>query len=373
MAAAAAVTGLGPSLEALWSGLLAGRTALAPVSRFPTGSYASRVASCVEGLAAPPGRSLLGDLVGRVLAQLGDVPGDAALVTATTKGGIDDLERCKRGEPAGAGYLLGPLARDLARDLGLAGPVLNVAAACASSTIALARAAGWVATGRVEAALVVCMDLVTEFVFSGFSALRALSPEPCRPFDRRRAGLSLGEGAAALLLVSGERGRREGRRHLGSVLGWGVSDDAHHITAPARDGAGLVQAVGRALGRAGLGPGDVAAVSAHGTGTVFNDAMELAAFRTAFGGRPVPLHSVKGAIGHTLGAAGGLEAALGLASLWHGLLPPTVGFEEPDPEAEGRVSAAAVPFGAGVLVTSNSGFGGVNGALVLGRGEDAPW
>lgn len=371
---AAVVTGLGPSLRTLWSGLLGGRTALLPVTRFPAGSYASQVASCVEGLLAPPGASLLGDLARRALDQLGEVPRDAALVTATTKGGIDNLERLARGEPADARELLfGPLAQGLARELGLSGPVLNVSAACASSTIALARAAAWVASGRVDAALVLCVDLVTEFVFSGFSALRALSPGPCRPFDRRRAGLSLGEGAAALLLVSEERGRRDGRRHLGSMLGWGVADDAHHITAPARDGAGLAQAVEQALARAGLRPGEVAAVCAHGTGTVFNDAMELTAFRSVFGERAVPLHSVKGAIGHTLGAAGGIEAALGLASLWHGCLPPTVGLEDPEPAAEGRVSAEAVPFGAGVLVTSNSGFGGVNAALVLGRGEDAPW
>lgn len=374
IAEAAVVTGLGPTLRDLWEGLLAGRSALAPITRFPAGTYTSQLASCVPGLSAPAGRSLLADLVGRALAQLGDLPRDAALVTASTKGGIDALERLARGEEADPReFLLGPLAARTARELGLEGPVVNVSAACASSTIALARAAAWVASGRVEAALVVCVDLVSEFVFSGFSALKALSPGACRPFDRHRAGLSLGEGAAALLLVSEARGRREGRRHLGTVLGWGASDDAHHVTAPARDGAGLVQAVREALARAGLGPEAVAAVSAHGTGTVFNDAMELTAFGALFGDGRVPLHSVKGAVGHSLGAAGGIEAALGLASLAHGLLPPTVGLQEPDPAALGRVAAEALPFDGEVLLTSNSGFGGVNGALVLGRGTDAPW
>jgi 3-oxoacyl-[acyl-carrier-protein] synthase II len=212
------------------------------------------------------------------------------------------------------------------------------------------------------------MDLVSEFVFSGFSALQALSVEPCRPFDLNRSGLSLGEGGCALLLMSGARARREKRHILGSIAGWGAANDATHITAPARDGCGLIQATRQAVRKAGINLDDIAAVNAHGTGTVYNDQMELTAFRTLFGERQLPMHSVKGSIGHTLGAAGGIEVALGLKSLQSGLLPPTVGLVEPETGAEGRFSSKPQHINGSYLLTTNSGFGGVNAALILRSG-----
>jgi 3-oxoacyl-[acyl-carrier-protein] synthase II len=195
----------------------------------------------------------------------------------------------------------------------------------------------------------------------------ALDPEGSRPFDRDRAGLTLGEGAAALLLTIRERAVRENRPVLARVLGWGTANDAHHITAPSRDGCGLILAVRQALETAGLAADTVDGISAHGTGTVYNDLMELTAFRALFGEDCPPLHSVKGALGHTLGAAGGIEVALGIRSLETGLLPPTVRLGEPEPGAEGLVSPAARPFGGQVLLSTNSGFGGINSALLLGR------
>jgi len=259
------------------------------------------------------------------------------------------------------------LLRKVAARFGILRGGININAACASSTIALARAAAMIATGGTDTAPICCFDLVSEFVFSGFSALQGLSREPSRPFDRDRSGLTLGEGGAILLLMSEERLRRERRRSLGTVLGWGVANDANHITAPARDGCGLVQAVRQAVGVAGLNAGSIAAINAHGTGTVYNDLMELTAFETLFGeGHAIPIHSVKGAIGHTLGAAGGIEAALGLRSLAEGRIPPTVGFLNPERGAEGRVRNEAVAISTGALLTTNSGFGGINAALLLG-------
>jgi 3-oxoacyl-[acyl-carrier-protein] synthase II len=265
------------------------------------------------------------------------------------------------------GILAETVLGELARRLGVSGPACNVNAACASSTIAVARGAAAIAHGRAEAAVVVCCDLVSEFVFSGFSALRALDARPSRPFDRDRTGLTLGEGAAALLLMSRRRAARERRPVLARVLGWGTAGDAHHITAPARDGCGLVLAVRQALATAGVPADAVDGISAHGTGTIYNDAMELTAFRTLFGERHPPLHSVKGALGHTLGAAGGIEVALGIRSLATGLLPPTTGLHTAEPAAEDRVSAEVQPFAGDVLLSTNSGFGGINCALLLGR------
>jgi 3-oxoacyl-[acyl-carrier-protein] synthase II len=370
VAGAAAATGLGPDLGTTWSRLLAGESAIRPLDRFDASRYPARVASSIDGLEPAGGRSRLFSLLEMLVGRLGPVPPDCRLITATTKGCIDTFERVRKGEGGDmADVPLSAPAAWLAARLGLSRAGVNVNAACASSTAAVARAASLVASGRADAVLVVCMDLVSEFVFSGFSALQALDPAGCRPFDRARAGLSLGEGGAALLVMSAGRARREGRPALGAILGWGAANDATHITAPARNGCGLAHATRMAIARAGIAPDDIAAVNAHGTGTVYNDAMELVAFRDVFGPRPIPTNSVKGAIGHTLGAAGGIEAAIGLLALRHRTLPPTAGFREPEDGAEGRVSAAPQPIDGDLLLTTNSGFGGVNAALVLSRGE----
>jgi len=369
LAAAQTVTGLGPDLDTLWRAVMAGESAIRPLSRFATGRYQSGNASCVEGLETQGG-SRVYPLLERLLDGFPGVPPDSLLITASTKGCVDVMERLQEGVAAAAGQIpVADLLRRISARFGLGAPGINISAACASSTIAVARAASLIASGRSSAVLVVCLDLVSEFVFSGFSALQALSPGVCRPFDRNRDGLTLGEGGAALLLMSRERAVREGRPELGIVAGWGAANDATHITAPARDGCGLIQSVRQALKRAGIEPGRIAAISAHGTATPYNDQMELTAFRTLFGGRRLPVHSVKGSIGHTLGAAGGIEAALGLRCLENGTLPPTVGLLDPEADGEGLVSRQAQPFEGRYLLSTNSGFGGVNAALILRRGE----
>jgi 3-oxoacyl-[acyl-carrier-protein] synthase II len=364
------VTGLGPDLESLWRGVLAGESAIRPLTRFGTGRYLSSNASWIEGLDCKNGRSGIYPLLERLLDGFGPVPADATLITASTKGCIDVMEVLNgagAGDPAEV-----PMARLLERisaRLGLAATGININAACASSTIAVARAASLIAAGRSEAVLVVCLDLVSEFVFSGFSALQALSPETCRPFDRNRNGLTLGEGGAALLLMSRERARREGRPELGIVAGWGAANDATHITAPARDGCGLIQSVRQALARGSIAPEQIAAISAHGTATPYNDQMELTAFAALFGERALPMNSIKGAIGHTLGAAGGIEIALGLKCLEQKILPPTVGMREPEEAGAAFLSRLAQPISGSYLLSTNSGFGGVNAAVILSRGE----
>jgi len=370
--AAAAVTPLGDTLEATWQELLANRSAIAPVTRFDCSRYHAGIAAVIPGLSAPQGESLCTPLLERLLDGFPAVPSDARLLLATTKGPIDLLERSQRaGQLPGRDVLAETLLHALKRRFNLAAAGININAACASSTIALARAGALIAAGRAECVLVVCLDLVSEFVLAGFSALKGLSPTPSRPFDRARDGLSLGEGAAALLLMSPARAAREQRPALGHLLGWGVANDANHITAPARDGSGLIAAVEQALKRAGLERDAVAAISAHGTGTVYNDAMELTAFATLFGARQLPLNSIKGALGHTLGAAGGIEAALALTALDAQCLAPTVGLAEAEAGTPQRVCATPQAFAGEVLLSTNSGFGGINAALLLARGETA--
>ena len=152
-----------------------------------------------------------------------------------------------------------------ARRLDLRGPRQNVSAACASATIALALGAARIASGEIDSVLVCGADTVSEFVFSGFSSLHALASGACRPFDVDRDGLSLGEGAGYLLLMSDQRRRKENRPGLGCIAGWGIAADAHHITAPSRTGEGLVLAVRQALAKARIQACDIAAINAHGT------------------------------------------------------------------------------------------------------------
>ena len=205
----------------------------------------------------------------------------------------------------------GSITKWVSAGLGLTGRSFHISAACASSTVAVAQGAALISSGAEESVIIFCLDIITESVFSGFSAFQILSPFPCRPFDRDRAGLSAGEGGAFIVLMSKERAERLGRLPIGMVAGAGISGDARHITAPDRTGAGLIRAVEAAMKTAGIEKEDIAGISAHGTGTVYNDLMELTAFRTLFGKQCPPIYSVKGCLGHTFGAAGGIEIVLG--------------------------------------------------------------
>lgn len=365
---ASTVTAMSDSLDGLWQGLLAGNTAIRPVKRFPVKNYSARIAGCIEWLQPSGSRSMLHSLCDRLFNNRDTVPADTLLITATTKAGIDNLEKVSTGQPADLQDILpSSLSAIVSGKLGLDSRGFNVSAACASSTIAVAQAAALISAGSADVVLVCCLDMVTEFIFSGFSALRALSPLPCRPFDRDRNGLSLGEGAAALLLMSRERASQEHRIPLGTLHGWGIANDATHITAPARDGCGLVQAISRALHGSEIPADEIHAVCAHGTGTIYNDLMELTAFKQIFKNRKVPVFSIKGAIGHTLGAAGGIEVAVGMKALSGQVTPPTIGLRAPMDAATGWVSTEPVSFSGDYLLTTNSGFGGINAALILGK------
>jgi 3-oxoacyl-[acyl-carrier-protein] synthase II len=362
-------TALGQGAEVLWGALQAGRTGLAPVRRFATDGYVSNLAGCIPALDAQRPGSRLDALAQMLFGESPAVPADTMLITASTKAGIDQLEASVRSQPTPLDRILGCQVADfVAGRLSLSGPRCNIGAACASATIALALGAARIEAGEADSVLVCGLDLVSEFVFSGFSALHALSPSACRPFDTGRDGLLLGEGAAYLLLMSERRCRQARRDSLSRIAGWGIASDAHHITAPSRTGEGLILAVRQALDHAGLTPADIAAVNAHGTGSVYNDAMELTAFASLFDPLP-PLHSIKGAIGHTMGACGAIEAIVGLRSLEHQCLPPTVGLRTPEPAGLGRVSSRVQQISGDYLLTTNSGFGGINACLVLLRGR----
>jgi 3-oxoacyl-[acyl-carrier-protein] synthase II len=222
-----------------------------------------------------------------------------------------------------------------------------------------------ISAGRAECVLVAGCDAVTEFIYSGFSSLMALDAVPARPFDVARKGLSLGEAAAFSLIMSRGRAEHEGREILCEIAGWGMGDDANHMTGPSRVSEGLIGAISKALASAGSSAGDIDFISAHGTGTSYNDEMEMRAFRALFK-KSVPVYSVKGAVGHTMGAAGLLETVVALEALKAATVPPTVNLVNPDDDARGWVSPDPVPLKrAKRALVTNSGFSGVNTALIL--------
>ncbi|WP_321366880.1 beta-ketoacyl synthase N-terminal-like domain-containing protein [uncultured Desulfuromusa sp.] len=362
----ATVTALGDGLDQLWQRLLHGDSGISPLSRFSCENYISRYAACIEALQTSKDASLQDSILARVATQMPDIPGDSRFLVASTKGEIDRLTAtCRRGDALPESVLFEPFAAKVARYFGLSATGCNINAACASSTIAVARAAAMIASGEVESVLVYAADLVSEFVFSGFSALQALSDEPCRPFDQRRKGLTLGEAGIALLLMSESCAHRRGELPQAYVVGWGVANDAHHVTAPARDGCGLILATQQALKKARIKTSQIAAINAHGTGTIYNDAMELTAFNAVFGESLPPLHGVKGSLGHCLGAAGGVEIAIASRSLQQQLIPGTVGCLDAEAAGQGQLSSIPQKISGDYLLSSNSGFGGINATVIL--------
>jgi 3-oxoacyl-[acyl-carrier-protein] synthase II len=243
--------------------------------------------------------------------------------------------------------------------------------ACASGANAVGHGFRAVRAGDADVALCGGYDPLCEFAFAGFQALQALTPELCRPFDRDRSGLTMGEGAAVLVLEDRAAARGRGARCWGEVIGYGESNDAFHMTRPDPQGTGAARAIRRALEDAGLAPEDVDYVNAHGTGTPFNDASETAAVLAALGewGRDVPVSSTKPLVGHLLGAAGAAEAVLTLLALREGRLPPNANYAVPDPACALRVLRDSAPADARVALSNSFGFGGANATLAFRRAE----
>jgi 3-oxoacyl-[acyl-carrier-protein] synthase II len=251
---------------------------------------------------------------------------------------------------------------------GLQGPNETICTACAAGTHAIAYAARlirWgvidaVATGGSEAA-------ATATALAGFGNMTALtSSGVSRPFDVDRDGFVLGEGAAVLILEEWDHAERRGASIIGEILGGASNADAHHITAPAPGGSGAIACMRLALDEAGIEPGDVRQVNAHGTSTPLNDAAEAAAITQVFGPRGVPVVSTKGVTGHALGAAGALEAAAALLSIGHELIPPTANTTNVDPEMTiDLVVGEPRPWTPGPVISNNFGFGGHNGSVII--------
>lgn len=256
----------------------------------------------------------------------------------------------------------------IASSFGFEGMRSCVVAACSSSTIAIGQAADAIRAGRLDAALTGGTDALARLTFSGFNALKLMDQDPCRPFDRGRAGMNIGEGAAIMVLEEMERARRRGARIYAELAGFGFGCEAFHPTAPEPDGKPVAAIVARAVRDARLSPADVDHVNAHGTATAQNDRAEARGFRDVFGERvgEVPVTSLKSMLGHCLGAAGGIEAAVLALTVARGVIPPTIHHSETDPDCSLDVvanQAREVRVRCGI--STSLGFGGNDSALVL--------
>ena len=376
-----AVSGFGAGCEALWTALVEGRRAVRRNAAFEAAGLPAMLATIPdEGGLEPRDRATPLALVAaaEAVADAGGVVGGARLAVAvgTTLGGIGGwLPFVRATVPAAAnpgldGWTWSGPAEALARAHGATATVRSISVACASGNAALGAALDEIRAGRADQVIAGGVDALSDFVAAGFQALKANDPSPCRPFDRHRRGLNLGEGACFVVVEEEQHARSRGARVRAFLDGYGDSADANHMTGPDPEGRGAARAMIAALADARLDPQGIDYVSAHGTGTLFNDLMEAKALHAVLGARTpsVPVNSIKGAIGHTLGAAGAFEALVCVRSLETGLIAPTAGLEERDPAiALCVVSGTARSLRLEAVLSTSSGFGGTNAAIVLRR------
>ena len=396
------VTPLGMGKDENWSSLVEGRSGIGPISRFDASAFASRIAGEVKDFRAD-------DFVSKKEARKMDIflqygvaaarlafddarltvdPAHAAragVVMGCGLGGLSTMEEThkvllnsgpKKVSPFFIPMLLGNMAPGLVSIAhGLKGPNLSIQTACAAGTHAVGQAFHLIRDGQADIMVPGGVEsTITPLAVAGFSAMRALSTrndEPSkasRPFDRDRDGFILGEGAAVIVLEELERARERGATLYAEIVGFGASGDAHHMAAPAPEGEGAARCMAVALEDAGIPPGEVDYINAHGTSTELNDRFETQAIKTVFRdhARRLAVSSTKSMTGHLLGAAGGIEAAYTALTLHHGTIPPTINLENPDPDCDlDYVPHQARQADVRVALSNSFGFGGTNGTLVF--------
>jgi len=283
-----------------------------------------------------------------------------ALIISSTKGNISLIESGKETKDLKERVSLGSSAKIVAGHFNFVSQPIVVSHACISGLVAIITGMRLLQSGKYDHAVVTGADVITKFILSGFQSFQAISAEPCKPFDAKRNGITLGEGAATVVLsvnkpISGNTIK---------ISGGAVSNDANHISGPSRTGEELYQAISSAMKESGLGKDDIDFISAHGTATVYNDEMEAKAINLA-GMEHVPLNSLKGYYGHTLGAAGLIETVISLYSLKENVVLPTPGYKEPGTAKPVNVVNSLKQGEMKACLKTASGFGGCNAAIVL--------
>ncbi len=378
---------IGVGVPAVWDALRRGEDGLSPLSLFPSPRYrglpvgearieVDRAAAgfrgsrtdklcwiaaseafgqAVEGGGARPDPARFGVMLG---STVGGMRGSERVLQRLLKEGRRRFGPTRFHEPAGA-------TDAVAGRLGALGPCGTYSTACSAGAMAILAAAETIGRGEADLILAGAGDCLSRLTLNGFGSLLLLDPEGCRPFDVRRKGISLGEGAAVLALESEASARRRGARILARLTGWGASCDAHHATAPDPEGRGAIAAIRAALAGAGRDAAEVDFISAHGTATPDNDAMEAGAMKAVFGAALPPFASWKRSFGHTLAASGAIEAVMCVASLQAGELAPSAGCGEPDPGLGVEPVLVSERRSLSVMLSNSFGFGGNNVALVI--------
>jgi 3-oxoacyl-[acyl-carrier-protein] synthase II len=400
-----AVTPLGSDIETTWQRLVAGESAGSVISAFSPEGHPVRIA-CEAGAFEPEQwlerRTLrrLDRFAQFAVAAARMAEADAELhvagepdrmgaVMATAQGGVTSLAECCREVAEGGrvhptlvtAFMPNMAAGWISIELGLRGPLGSPCTACAASTMAVGGGYDAIRLGRAEVMLCGGSEAgITPLAMAGFAAMRALSrrnDDPAsasRPFDAGRDGFVMGEGAAVLVLEELEHARARGAKVYAEVGGYGVSSDSFHMTEPDPAGSGQSRAIRAALQDAGVAPQDVDYVNAHASSTEIGDATETMAIKAALGpenAQSTPISSIKGAIGHCLGAAGAVEAAVTVLALRDNIAPPTINYEDPDPSCDlDYVPNRARNVELNIALSNSFGFGGHNAVLLLRSYED---
>lgn len=401
------VSPVGNNVELTWRALLAGKSGVAPITAFDASAHKTRFAAEVKGFDAA---TLFGQREARKMDRFTQFSSAAALEALEQSGlKIDESNRDRVGILIGSGiggiltlleqvevmrergpervspFLIPMMISDsasgmLAIRLGARGPNMALATACASGTNALGESAEMIRRGSADVMIAGASEAAIAAVsMAGMNVMTALStrnetPEKAsRPFDKNRDGFVMGEGAGVLILESLEYAQARGAKILAEFTGYGTSDDAHHISAPAENGAGAAISMRLALENAELDDKDIGYINAHGTSTQLNDKSETAAIKTVFSEQAynIPISSTKSMTGHLLGASGAVEAVACVKVLLEGVLPPTINYETPDPACDLDYVPNQARKAQPVNIMSNSfGFGGHNATLILSEYKD---
>jgi 3-oxoacyl-[acyl-carrier-protein] synthase II len=387
-----AVTSIGASLSVFWKNLLAGVCGIRPIALFDPSAYRTQTAGEVleipDGFLTPSERRRMSraDRMGvaaarDALAASGldlsrEDPSRLGVILGGGTSGLIDSEtffemylRGRRARPSKVlNHLPDSITDRIAQRFGFVGVKSTITTACSSSANAMGYAFDAIRAGLADVIVTGGSDVLARLTYGGFNSLRSVDPEPCRPFDRERKGLSIGESAGILVFEEEERARRRGAPVVAEFLGYGVTSDAFHMTAPDPSGTAGGRTIKAALENAGVNAEDVDYVNAHGTATPQNDQAEARGLRQVFGDRArrIPVTSIKSMVGHCLSAAGAIEAAALALSLAHGVVPPTVHYRERDPECDVDIVAnqsREVSIACGISISL--AFGGNNAALVM--------
>ena len=389
------VTPVGTGREEVWEALLAGRSGIRQVESFDTIRFTTHLGAEVPNF-RPDLRTLDPARTGRASqfaataarmaledAGLGSkdiAPERGGVAMGTTSGEPLEVERFDDKYLAGELDQVGPefisrypchmIAAHVAREVGFTGVNTMIPTACAAGNYAIAHATDVLRAGRADVMLAGGADSFSRITYTGFHRLGAIAPERCQPFDKNRKGMVPGEGAAVLVLETLDRARARGARIYAELAGYGLSCDAHHMTAAHPEGDGAARAMERALADAGLNSDDVSYISAHGTGTPTNDRLETIAVKRVFRetAPKIPMSSIKSMIGHTMGAASAIEAAVCALAVATGRIPPTVNLEEPEDDLD-YVPNTAREQPVGVAMNNAYAFGGNNASVILRKLE----